>query len=136
MLYFDNISELANITSQLFVQDDISINEASHSTTVLTLSRNKPFYGVGCLKKNEMHTDLPNFRNVPRISYTIKDVSISEISFGKFWILRRFNVNQMPFFQLVSRGVCFSPRKKNFQQYCILSLSGNFRIFQRKHGAV
>ena len=40
----------------------------------------------------------------------------------------RFNVNQMPFFQLVGHIVCFSPTNKNLQQCYILGLSGNFRI--------
>ena len=71
---------------------------------------------VVCLKKKKKKKKkkwnaywFTGFRHVTCTSYTIKNVTISEISLRKFWILRRFNVKQMPFFQLVGSGVCCSP---------------------------
>ena len=83
------ISELANITSQIFIQNKTSVSEASLCTMVLALSfqllKSKPFYGGRLFEKIKINAyRFTSFRYVTCISYTIKDASISEICLGKF----------------------------------------------------
>ena len=114
VLYFDNISELANITRPLFIQNKTSISEASLCTMILILSfkvfkqknilwRYRVWKQMKCILIYQFPTCYP---------YSVLHKIRTYISVGKFWIRRRFIFNQMSFFQLVFVESAFSQQTR------------------------
>ena len=123
MLYFDNISELANITRPLFIQNKTSIREASLCTMILILSF-QLFKKQTILWRYRVWTQMNTILiyQFPTCYLYFLHHKI-RISLGKFWILRRFIINQMLFFQMVFVESAFATvlHFKSFRQFQNLS---------------
>ena len=137
VVYFDNITELANITSQIFIQNKTSISEASFDTNFFflffpTVQEINHFMEIGCLAK-------------------MKCILVYQFpACGLYFVQRRTDFWDFSLEVLDSQGIQCLPNvilwvarswnllinKQEFAILLILGLSGNFRICQRKHGAM
>ena len=87
-------------------------------------------------KKNEMHGEMYQIRQRTCFWCIVKDELISEVSFGILYIFKRKHVLHMFFFNLGESNARLFTNKQECSTLLHLDLSGNFRICQRKYGAV